>query len=127
MCLPGLLLKLKSAGLQGKALSWCESFLTGRRQRVRVGSNTSSAQRLYAAVPQGAILSPLFFSIYINDIVESANAKFNLFAEDTSVYIADKSQVSLQRRLQGVLDKLAYWFKQWAVTVNPTKSAVLVS
>ena len=96
MSLPGLLLKLKSAGLQGKALSWCESFLTGRRQRARVGSNISFAQRLYAGVPQGAILSPLFFSIYINDIVQSANAEFNLFADDTSVYIADKSQVSLQ-------------------------------
>ena len=96
MSLPGLLLKLKSTGLQGKALSWCENFLTCRRQRMRVGSNISSAQRLYAGVPQGAILSPLFFSIYINDIVQSANAEFNLFADDTSVYIADKSQVSLQ-------------------------------
>ena len=126
VCLPGLLLKLKSAGLQGKALSWCESFLTGRRQQVRVGSEISPAEHLDAGVPQGAILSPLFFSIYINDIVKSADAEFNLFADDTSVYIADKSPASLQLRLQEVLDKLASWFKQWAVTINPTKSAVLV-
>ena len=77
-------------------------------------------------MPQGAILSPLFFSIYINDIVKSADAEFNLFADYTSVYIADKSPASLQLRLQEVLDKLASWFKQWAVTINPTKSAVLV-
>ena len=58
--------------------------------------------------------------------MESADAEFNLFADDTSVYIADRSPASLQLRLQGVLDKLACWFKRWAVTVNPTKSAVLV-
>ena len=70
VCLPGLVLKLKGAGLQGKALAWCTSFLTGRRQHVRVGSAISSAEHLHAGVPQGAILSLLFFSIYINDIVK---------------------------------------------------------
>ena len=126
VCLPGLILKLKSAGLQGKALSWCESFLTGRRQRVRLGSEISAAEELHAGVPQGAILSPLFFSIYINDIVQSADAEFNLFADDTSVYITDQSATTLQQRLQAVLDKLARWFQQWAVTINTTKSTVLV-
>ena len=72
----------------------------------------SSAERLSAGVPQGAILSPLLFSVYINDIVESADAEFNLFADDTSVYITDRSPASLQLRLQGVLDKLACWFKR---------------
>ena len=61
VCLPRLLLKLKSAGLQGKTLAWCESYLTGRSQRVRVGSNISAAEPLHAGVPQGAVLSPLFF------------------------------------------------------------------
>ena len=56
----------------------------------------SSVERLSAGVPQGAILSPLFFSVYINDILESADAEFNLFADDTSVYNADRSPASLQ-------------------------------
>ena len=90
MCIPGLLLKLQSVGLQGKAFAWCKSFLSGRSQRVRVGSQVSSLQPLLAGVPQGAILSPLFFSIYINDVVQCADAEFNLFADDTSVYVCDK-------------------------------------
>ena len=126
VCLPGLLLKLKAAGVQGKALSWCESYLTGRSQRVRVGNNISEVEPLHAGVPQGAILSPLFFSLYINDVVESADANFNLFADDTSVYLTDESPAALQSRLQAVLDKLSIWFKSWAVTVNNAKSAVML-
>ena len=57
VCLPGLILKLKSAGLQGKALDWCKSFLLGRCQRVCVGSQVSSIEPLLAGVLQGAILS----------------------------------------------------------------------
>ena len=106
--LPSLLHKLKSTGLKGKAMSWCESFLTGRRQRVRVGNQISGVEELHAGVPQGAILSPLYFSIYINDIVNSADADFNLFADDTSVNVTAKSPEVLQQKLQNVLvvDKL---------------------
>ena len=75
---------------------------------------------------QGAILSPLFFSLYINDVVESADANFNLFADDTSVYLTDESPAALQSRLQALLDKLSLWFKSWAVTVNNAKSAVML-
>ena len=117
---------MKSTGLKGKALSWCESFLTGRRQRVRVGNQISGVEELHAGVPQGAILSPLFFSIYINDIVNSADSDFNLFADDTSVCVTAKSPEVLQQKLQNVLDKLCSWFKQWAISVNHSKSAALV-
>ena len=124
--MPRLLLKLKSAGLQGKTLAWCESYLTGRSQRVRVGSNISAAEPLHAGVPQGAILSPLFFSLYISDVVTSADANFNLFADDTSAYITDHSPRKLQDRLQAVLDQLSFWFKAWCVSVNHAKSAVML-
>jgi len=124
--LPGLLLKLKSAGLRGKALSWCESFLIGRQQRVRVGDHLSAAEPLRAGVPQGAILSPLLFSVFINDIVECTNAEVNLFADDTSVYIMEKSGIVLQNKLQEAVNMLASWFKTWAITVNHVKSAAMV-
>ena len=94
------------SGLQGKALSWCKSFLTGRRQRVRVGNQISGVEEIHDGVPQGTILSPLFFSIYINDIVNSADVDFNLFADDSSVYVAAKFPEVLQQKLQDVLDKL---------------------
>ena len=126
MCLPLLLLKLKSARLQGKTLACCESYLTGRSQRVRVGSDLSAAEPLHAGVPLGAILSPLFFSLYINDVVTNADANFNLFADDTSAYITDRSPRKLQDRLQAVLDQLSLWFKAWGVSVNHAKSAVML-
>ena len=77
-------------------------------------------------MPQGAILSPLFFSIYTNDIVNGADADFNLFADETSVYVTAKSIEVLQQKLQNVLDKLCSWFKPWAISVNHSKSAALV-
>ena len=126
VCLPGLLHKLRAAGLRGKSLAWCESFLFGRRQRVCVGNQLSDVQLLRAGVPQGAILSPLFFSLYINDIVKSAEAEFNLFADDTSLYVTAKSPAALQHRLQSVLNKVSSWFRAWAVSVNFKKSAVMI-
>ena len=110
VCLDGLSLKLKSAGLQGMSLAWCSSFLTGRSQRVRVGSQISDVETLHASVPQGAILSPLFFSLYINDITSSTDAEVNLFANDTSAYVTDKSPSGLQNQMQATVDRLSSWF-----------------
>ena len=124
--LPGLIHKLQAAGLRGQALAWCSHFVTGRYQRVRVGNVLSPPEPLHAGVPQGAILSPLLFSLYVNDIVSSVDEEVNLFADDTSVYVTDKSASSLQRRLQSVIDRLSLWFRSWAVTVNPSKSALMV-
>ena len=126
--LPGLIHKLQASGLQGQSLAWCKCYLTGRYQRVRVGNALSSPEPLHAGVPQGAILSPLLFSLYVNDIVTSAGSdgEVNLFADDTSIYITEKSYVNLQHRLQILLDRLSSWFRTWAITVNPVKSALLV-
>ena len=96
VCLPGLIHKLQAAGLRGQSLAWCSHFLTGRYQRVRVGNALSPPEPLRAGVPQGAILSPLLFSLYVNDIVSCVDSEVNLFAHDTSVYVTDKSSTNLQ-------------------------------
>ena len=74
----------------------------------------------------GPFLALCFFSLYINDVVTSAEGEFNLFTDDTSVYVLEKSPSALQIKLQGVLNSLSVWFKSWAVTINPKKSALMV-
>ena len=122
----GLLCKLQSLGVSGSALQWFHSFLSNRRQRVIVGNSTSEFQPLHAGVPQGAILSPLLFLVYVNDMPDATSAELNLFADDTSAYITDKSPAALQTRLQTVVDELEVWFRKWALTVNTVKSALMV-
>ena len=83
----GLLHKLRGIGCSGKVLSWFSSYLSGRRQRVILNGKFSKWVKVLAGVPQGFILGPLLFLIYINDIVKRIGGSIRLFADDTSLYI----------------------------------------
>ena len=83
----GLLFKLKSAGVSGSLLTWFSDYLNDRKQRVVLPCASSSWTSVEAGVPQGSILEPLLFLLYINDIVEDINSSIRLFADDTSLYI----------------------------------------
>ena len=80
-----LLFKLEQCGINGDVLKWIESYLTGRTQRVFVGSSLSQSQVTSAGVPQGSVLGPLFFLIYINDIADNLLSITRIFADDTSL------------------------------------------
>ena len=124
----GLLVKLRAAGVSGMAYNWFSSFLSDRRQATLVDGVLSDFSSLHAGVPQGAILSPLLFSIYMNDIPSCASlgGSTNLFADDTSSFVADKSLSSLSIKLQGCVDTLSSWFDSWLLSVNTLKSAFMV-
>ena len=126
----GLLAKLSAAGISDSAFEWFQSYLSNRRQRTRVTDAISCPNFLFAGVPQGAILSPLLFSLYVNDIVNCVDAlddpEINLFADDTSFYLEDRSASSLSIRLQKSVNTLSAWFKKWLLSVNPQKTALLV-
>ncbi len=123
----GLLAKLKAAGVSGKAFDWFTDFLVNRMQCTMVGREMSRDLALHAGVPQGAILSPLLFLIYVNDFPHAVQAgNSNLFADDTSLFVSSNDSAILERRLQDAIDQAANWFHKWLVSVNTTKSAVLV-
>ena len=121
----GLIAKLRAAGVHGPALSWFQSYLSDRQQRTRVARAVSDSRSLLAGVPQGAILSPLLFILYVNDIVDATPASVNLFADETSSFVVASNPSDLRAKLQAVVDSLSTWFDKWLLSVNIEKSAVL--
>ena len=83
----GLLVKLKSVDLSGSMLEWFQNYLSDRKQMVVLPGVSSIWVSINEGVPQGSILGPLLFLIYINDIVKDINSIIRLFADDISLYI----------------------------------------
>ena len=104
----GLLAKLQKSGVSGEALKWFQSFLVGHRQAVTVDGSVSDFVSLHAGVPQGTIRRPLFFSIYIDDICTTVSENINLFADDTSLYVTDRSAALLPDHLQRAIDGVSH-------------------
>ena len=77
----GLLLKLEAAGISGNLLLWFRSYLTNRKQRVVLPGAESEWTYIHASVPQGSILGPLLFLLFINDILKDIGSKIRLFCE----------------------------------------------
>ena len=84
----GLIFKLKQYGITGKLNSWIENYLSNRKQRVFVGSSFSKTKYVNSGVPQGSVLGPLFFLIYVNDIADSLQSSTRLFADDCSLAVS---------------------------------------
>ena len=82
----GLIYKINRIGITGNSLKLIESFLSSRFQRVILNGKSSSWTPVYAGVPEGSILGPLFFLIYINDLSQDIFSTVKLFADDTSIF-----------------------------------------
>ena len=122
----GLIYKLKAAGVSGDVLRWFQSYLSGRRQRVVLPGSLSEWVYIKAGVPQGSILGPLLFLLYINDIVKNIGSNIRLFADDTSLFIIVDNPTTAALCLNSDLEKLSRWAAIWLVTFNPSKNESLL-
>ena len=118
----GLLFKLRSAGVSGSLLNWFSDYLNDRKQKVVLPGASSSWTSVGAGVPQGSILGPLLFLLYINDIVEDIGSSIRLFADDTSLYIIVDNPLQAAEQLNSDLQKIHRWATKWLVSFNPEKS-----
>jgi len=119
-----LLYKLRRAGIKGQILLWMEQFLNNRRQRVILRSGKSSWKPVTSGVPQGSILGPTLFLIYINDLPDAVSNVAKLFADDTKLY-GQVRTVENCHSIQMDLNALASWSRTWLLRFNATKCVVL--
>ena len=107
-----LLLKLKAHGIVNDVINWIEKWLTHRRQRVIVDGEISNWKSVLSGVPQGSVLGPILFLIYINDLEDDISSKVPKFADDTKVFRKVTNDTDKQS-LQDHLDKLVKWSAKW--------------
>lgn len=116
-----LLAKLEFYGFQGKLLKWIEGFLSNRLMRVMVDSVASSELPVISGVPQGSVLGPLLFVLYLNDLtVSPAQVKLNKFADDTKLHGCIKDE-SGHSELQLATDQLEKWSLDWQLPIAALK------
>ena len=116
-----LLIKMKGYGITGNVLNWVRSFLSGRKQRVRVGNSYSNKTNVTSGIPQGSILGPVLFTIFINDLPEMININCQVFADDTKIY--DDSSNSM--KIQEDLFNMQKWTEKWNLYFNVAKCKVM--
>lgn len=119
-----LLSKLSTYGITGNTRSWIEAFLTGRRQRVNVNGAMSSWRDVVSGIPQGSVLGPLLFVIFINDLPEAVDCGIKLFADDTKAYQHVETQTDCEH-LQRNIDALRDWSTTWQMKFHPGKCKVM--
>ena len=115
-----LLHKVKAYGISGKMLTWLTKFLSDRKQRVVVNGEFSEWTSVLSGVPQGSILGPVLFIIFINDLPEVIESICRLFADDAKVYKVIGSERD-QDQLQKDLDSLFKWSEDWLLRFNVQK------
>ena len=125
----GLITKLTSFGIHGELHGWISSFLADRQQSVVLDGFTSPSVPITAGVPQGSVLGPLLFLIYIDDLASHLENDLHLFADDSTLHIVIKNPglreicaESLQRDLYAI----EKWASNWCITFNASKTEEMI-
>jgi len=119
-----LAIKLKSYGIDGQLLKWIENFLRNRTQRVFVEGKHSSPANVTSGVPQGSVVGPTLFIMYINDMPEVVTSTIRLYADDAKLYRVINSQQD-EATLQSDLHALHSWSTKWLLRFHPEKCKMM--
>ena len=119
-----LLRKVHSFGIQGSIYKWLENFLMGRRQRVTIGSDKSNWANVLSGIPQGSVLGPILFVLFINDIPNALQNVSRIFADDTKAYKVVRT-IEEQDNLQEDLNSALNWSQAWQMNFNIDKCHAL--
>jgi hypothetical protein len=123
----GLLFKLKKCGIKGRLLAWLMSYLKDRQQRVIINGVSSRWGNIESGVPQGSVLGPLLFLIFINDIAHViTNCNIRLFADDTCLFIEVNDHTEGAAKLNEDLLHITDWSNKWLVCFSPQKTKDMV-
>ncbi|KAI5728643.1 hypothetical protein M8J77_018974 [Diaphorina citri] len=125
-----LLLKLRTLGFNSKAVAWFGSYLSGRRQSVLGSNNDRSGWKpVVSGVPQGSVLGPLLFSLYINDISSCfTNCRFHLYADDLQIYLSARPpDLAISANvINHEIEQMVAWARSHGLIINPGKTKVML-
>ena len=124
VCHSKFLMKLYPYGCRGSTLSWIQAFLSNREQKVVIEGEESDTVPVTSGVPQGSVLDPILFLVYINELPQDIVSQVCLFADDTSIYLTLEDNGDSDT-LQWDLDRLQEWESKWDMELNPSKCQVM--
>ena len=117
--LQGKLAKQKIREQTNELLLLIQSFLSGRKQRAVLNGQSSNWGDISAGVPQGSILGPLFFLVYINDLAVGLKCNVKLFDDDTSLFTVVEDSNTAASDMNHDLDLISQWAHAWRISFNP--------
>lgn len=122
-----LLKKLNYYGIRGLPLKWFANYLTNRKQYLSFNTTESTMETIVCGVPQGSILGPLLFILYINDLANTSNLlQFIIFADDTNIFYTDKNFRTMLEITNKELEKVSLWFKINKLSLNTSKTQFII-
>jgi len=119
----GLLYKMLQMALPHTLVRWTQSWLTNRKNSVTINGSSSKSSTFRDGVPQGSVIAPILFLIFINDITQNLpnNIQVSIFADDVACYTSHKSKIEAEKNMQIAINNIKEWADRWKMTLNPQK------